>query len=260
MRDDSDPALPGLEEIRTEAAGELPILAGLREATRSDDTPRRIPRATPRYSGRTAAQAQVEIHEPPAPPDPDSSLSFTLEGDGPPRFAPYTWAPGWNSDESLHRFQHEIPGAVESAEPGLRLFDEQPLGELPDYPRPPDAYSPEQQRWLLLPLQEVFGSDELSALSPPVAELIPAAYLTLNPADAQRLGLDPQRPPLLELELQNGNRQTPLALPLQARLNDDWPAGTVGLPLGLPGLTGIRLPTWALIRPRAAAQPPESAA
>jgi NADH-quinone oxidoreductase subunit G len=147
---------------------------------------------------------------------------------------------------------------VVSAEPGLRLFDEHPVGELPDYPEPPDAFATEQQRWLLLPLPEVFGSDELSALSPPVAERIPAAYLTLNPADAQGLGLDPQQPPLLELQLQSGNRQTPLALPLQARLLADWPAGTAGLPLGLPGLAGIRLPTWALIRPRAEAQPTES--
>jgi NADH-quinone oxidoreductase subunit G len=43
----------------------------------------------------------------------------------------------------------------------------------------------------LLPRPRIFGSEALSARSPGVSELLPAAYLELSPADARGLGVEP---------------------------------------------------------------------
>ena len=40
----------------------------------------KIPREPHRYSGRTAMLANISVHEPKPPDDPDSPLSFSMEG------------------------------------------------------------------------------------------------------------------------------------------------------------------------------------
>jgi NADH-quinone oxidoreductase subunit G len=75
----------------------------------------KIPRAPHRYSGRTAMNAHSSMHEHKPPDDPDSPLSFSMEGwEGQPPAAinPNFWAPGWNSIQSLNRFQEEIDGPL----------------------------------------------------------------------------------------------------------------------------------------------------
>src|SRR5690606_34359997 len=79
-----------------------------------------------RYSGRTAMYADRSVHEPKPPPDPDSPLSFSMEGQRtgtPPALIPIEWAPGWNSVQSLHRFQEEVAGPLRGGNPGVRLIE-----------------------------------------------------------------------------------------------------------------------------------------
>ncbi|MCY4439445.1 MAG: NADH-quinone oxidoreductase subunit NuoG, partial [Deltaproteobacteria bacterium] len=40
----------------------------------------KVPRQSPRASGRTAVQADISVHEPKPPADPDSPLAFSMEG------------------------------------------------------------------------------------------------------------------------------------------------------------------------------------
>lgn len=51
----------------------------------------------------------------------------------------------------------------------------------------PGPFAPRENRWLVVPLHHVFGSDELSVLAPGVAQLAPRPYLALSRQDAQRL-------------------------------------------------------------------------
>ena len=74
----------------------------------------KVARQSHRYSGRTAITADVDVSEPKPPEDVDTPLSFTMEGyTGPPPSALQTrfWAPGWNSVQSLNKFQSEVAGA-----------------------------------------------------------------------------------------------------------------------------------------------------
>src|SRR5262249_57333533 len=66
----------------------------------------KIPRQPHRYSGRTAMFANITVHEPKPPDDPDSPLSFSMEGyQGQPPSPLITryWSPGWNSVQEIGR-------------------------------------------------------------------------------------------------------------------------------------------------------------
>ncbi len=89
----------------------------------------KIPREPHRYSGRTAMHANVSIHEPEQPHDPDTALAFSMEGypgHPPPPLIPRFWAPGWNSIQALNKFQDEVGGPLSGGDPGERLIEPAP--------------------------------------------------------------------------------------------------------------------------------------
>jgi NADH-quinone oxidoreductase subunit G len=104
---------------------------------------------------------------------------------------PFVWAPGWNSNQSLHKFQAEIGGAMRTANGGVRLLDTH-AEEPPAAPEPapaPAAAVDSDSTWLLLPRPVLFGSERLSALSTGIDELLPRAFIAVTPTAAQHLGV-----------------------------------------------------------------------
>jgi NADH-quinone oxidoreductase subunit G len=200
----------------------------------------KIAREPQRSSGRTAMRAELSVHEPRQPQDADTALTFSMEGhDGtqagawPAALIPFAWAPGWNSPQSWNKFQEEVGGHLQGGDPGVRLIEPAAEGLAAKYVDAiPATFVPRVGEWTVVPLTHIFGSDELSALAAPMASRIPAAYLALNPADADGLGA-----------VENDSLDVTLAgntvrLPLRRR--PDLPLGTVGLPVGVP-----RMPWFA---------------
>ncbi len=159
----------------------------------------KVARMSPRASGRTAMRANISVHEPKQTVDDKSSLAFTMEGvpftamatDKPSGgLMPFSWYPGWNSNQSIHKFLQEIGGPVKGPAAGVRLS----LHSLPDpntgwYP-PPKKPRNKADHLLLLTQAQVFGSDELSALSPAIAERSRPAQLSLHPEDAKAFDIN----------------------------------------------------------------------
>jgi NADH-quinone oxidoreductase subunit G len=54
----------------------------------------------------------------------------------------------------------------------------------------PAVFKPELGLWRILSLPHIFGSEELSAQSPSIAERLPASCVLLNPQDATVLEVD----------------------------------------------------------------------
>jgi len=73
-----------------------------------------IARQTHRASGRTSQSANISVHEPKVTQSYDQSLSFSMEGSKANASAkmPFTWAPGWNSNQSITQFQQEVGGEL----------------------------------------------------------------------------------------------------------------------------------------------------
>ena len=223
-------SLHHFDDVTRACAAEIPTLAGITAAA-PDHLFRnlgvKIPRQTHRASGRTAMRADISVHEPKQPEDEESPLAFTMEGlnrNQPGALLPFVWSPGWNSNQSLHKFQAEAGGPLRGGTAGARLL--QPGGTAQhDTAVLEQATETEPDHWLLVPRQSIFGSDELSALSPGINALVPPGYLEISIADAANLGVS------------SGDGLTVAGglATLEVRVNDSMARGCAGFSAGLSG-------------------------
>ena len=211
------------------------------------ETGQKVPRQSHRFSGRTAMLANKTVHEPRPPDDPDSPLSFSMEGFGgrpPSALIPRYWFPGWNSVQSLNKFQAEVGGPLHGGDPGRRLVepkkpDTAQIDKVLFFDDIPDAFVARKGEWLFVQLFHIFGSEELSSMSPAIEELSPKPYLALNENDAQKLGFVAGN--MASIGLNDKSHR------LQVRISPALPPGVAGLPFGIPPLEGLSLPAWGRI-------------
>jgi len=219
-----------LPDLTAALARAIPALARITEAALPAAfrvAGQKVPREPHRYSGRTAMLADITVHEPQPPDDPDSPLSFSMEGypqQPPPALVPFFWAPGWNSPQAALKYQRESGG------PGVRLVEPDPQSSAPYFDRPPAAFQPRDGEWLVVPLFEIFGSEELSRHAPAVAQLTPRPYVAVSP-DALQLTEGQE----VRVTVCGSTYQLPV------RLAPSLPAGVIGLPVPFGG------PAWALV-------------
>ena len=187
----------------------------------------KIPREPNRWSGRTGA------HEPTPPIDQESPLAFSMEGtaqEPPSALLPRYWAPGWNSLQAAHKF------ISQEVFPDTRCFaPSKPLKYCNQIPAP---FLHRPGEWLLLSVCHVFGTEEISMLSPAIKSLAPTPYLAINAGLAERLGLKEGQQVRLSVRLDE------LTLHLDQRI----PEGVALVPKGLAGMLFIDTPVWATIR------------
>ena len=203
----------------------------------------RIPRQPHRYSGRTSMHADIDVHEPTPAVDRDSPLSFSMEGyEGMPPSSLITdyWSPGWNSVQALNKFQTEVGGPLRGGNPGKRLLGHEKDGEAQYFDHIPPAFRPHPDKFLVVPVFHIFGSEEFSVLSSGIAELAPHPYIGFSHADMTRLQVHEGE----EIDLVV-NRSV---FRLPAKCIRSLPAGTVGMPVGLPGTQWVSLPSWGRVK------------
>ena len=229
------PAWANLDAVIADAEAAIPALQGIASAApnaafRIEGA--KLARAPQRQSGRTAARANVFVHEPRATQDADSPLAFSMEGinsthavDRPAALIPFAWSPGWNSPSAWNKFQAEVGGAMKGGDSGVYLFKHNGTA------RYFAASNAKPEGLSLLPLHHHFGAEELSSKAGPIQERIPQAYVALSLADAQRLGIEHQA--LTRVEFGD------YLLSLPAKVRVDLPTGSVGLPVGLAGIPPV---------------------
>ena len=239
-----------LDDVTTACAESVPSLARITAAAPDASfriVGKPIARETARYSGRTAMRANIEIRERKPPPDPDAPLAFSMEGyygtRTPPALLPYYWAPGWNSNQqSVQKFKDET-GRLRGGDPGVRLFEPRDGVRRRYFDGvPAPTTRPAADVFRVVPLYHVFGSDELSAASPPIAERVPEPYVALGAEDARALRLDVGR----TVEVALG--ESLVTLPI--RVSPTLASGVIGVPAGLPGVP-VAAGRVARIRPAA---------
>ena len=181
--------LEHFDQVEQSCAEEIPALSGIASAAPNHEFRNRglkIPRQPTRYSGRTAMLADVSVHEPKQPVDDETPLSFSMEGlavGQPSSLMTSSWSPGWNSNQSIQKFQDEAGGAIKGGSAGVRLITPGQGGGVGTNSLP-GAFQPSSTKLLLVPVYRVFGSDELSAKAPAIAELAGEPQLILCPDDA----------------------------------------------------------------------------
>lgn len=180
------------DEVNAACATDIACLNGIAAAAPAGDFRQhglKVPRQTHRYSGRTAMVADVSVHEPKQPQDEDTPLSYSMEGinrNQPGALLPFVWSPGWNSNQALHKFQSESSGPLQGGTGGQRLISGQ--GQAADADKIPSTFVPQSDQLLLVNNYRLYGSEELSAKSPALGELIESPYISLHPQDAANMG------------------------------------------------------------------------
>ncbi|MCG8414743.1 MAG: NADH-quinone oxidoreductase subunit NuoG [Pseudomonadales bacterium] len=150
----------------------------------------KVPRQSHRYSGRTAMIANLNVHEPKQPQDPNSVMSFSMEGIPALNDASVlgaAWSPSWNSNQSISKFQDEINGELKQGHTGNLLIERNENGA---YLSPePIADSASNGEFTLARSQQIFGSDELSGRATAIQQRTTGSYISLSPEDAKALGV-----------------------------------------------------------------------
>lgn len=193
--------------------------------------PIKLPRQSRSYSGRTATTVNLNIHEQTPPKDLDSPFAYSMEGQTkgrPLRLLSIVQKPGWNSNQAIFKKEAE---QAQFTEKDIFLFSD----VKPNHIHPIDIENEEKGvgEFVVVPLYQVFGSEECSRLSLPIMERSEEAYAVIHPDDAE------------ELHIEAGNnahiifKDQDLTLPIQ--IQKEWVKKTVGIPVGTTPL-GLAIP------------------
>ena len=186
--------------------------------------------------------ANINVSEPKPPVDGDTPLSFTMEGyrgEPPSSVIPFFWWPGWNSVQSVNKFQEEIGGSLHDGDPGKRLIEPGGNGQLTFFTEVPGHFVPCAGHLQLVPIYHIYGSEELSVHTPGIAERMPAPYIMLSPEDAKRYQVAEQHQLQIAID---GHPYT-----FTVKVNPALQRGMAGLPAGLPGTGIVDMPQMAKV-------------
>ncbi len=186
--------------------------------------------------------ADRTVHEPAPPQDLDSPFSFSMEGFGGRPPAPLItrlWAPGWNSVQSVNKFQAEVGYGLRNGDPGRRLLEPSKERAPAYFDEIPEPFAPRGDLFLLTAMYHLFGSEELSVLTPGIRDRSPEPYVALSERDMSRLGLKEGEAATVVVDGQ--------AYRLRTRLSPGLVPRVAGVSCGVPGSPVLGLPTWARV-------------
>ena len=105
----------------------------------------------------------------------------------PSALQPFFWSPGWNSIQSVKNSRARLAARCAGGDPGVRLFEPSQRRRVLHHDS--SHLARRQRNGWFVPIEHIFGSEELSLHAPAIAELAFEPYLALNPDDAGSLGL-----------------------------------------------------------------------
>jgi NADH-quinone oxidoreductase subunit G len=197
----------------------------------------KIPRQSIRYSGRTAMNAKMAVSERKTPDDNDSPLAFSMEGrqeQPPSSLVPFYWAPGWNSVQALNHYLTETNGSLKGGDPGIRLLEINKENNYPYYKNPIPSTDERKDGWTLVPVYQIFGSEELSSLGAAVSTRIPEPFVWLTQKDADIIGA--RNGEIIQLDIAAHSIQ------IKVIIENSLQQGIAGLSVFLPGMDFMDLP------------------
>lgn len=200
----------------------------------------KIAQAPHRYSGRTAMNANINIHEPSVIPNDDTMFTLSMEGNHSNRSAhkqiAFAWSPGWNSPQAWNKFKNPINSSLYPEDPGICLLKKNQVqnanfeDKINWFTKIPDRLKTGNylDQWIVAPYWHLFGSDYTSKNSKYIKECMVSVYAMLNPLDADRLNITKN------MFLRFRCSDQILCLPI--KLSSNLPIFHIGLPIGFSGI------------------------
>lgn len=183
-------AVDNLGELRALVADAIPALSESWSGEHSNHT---VPLAMqpPRYSGRTAMLANQTVHEPKPFAEGNApykqSMEGSISGQNAEKPIPFSWSPGWNSNQSNHKFFDEYRSNQSGEQSALLCMSVQAR---PIWYKWQSTWSSKVTgAFKILQSAAVFGSESLSLHANPIKRLVKTASLSLNHKMAQKLSV-----------------------------------------------------------------------
>jgi NADH-quinone oxidoreductase subunit G len=129
----------------------------------------------------------------------------------------------------MNFYLDESNGSMKGGDPGIRLFEQTDKASASFFEPEAEPAGLQPGEWLIVPVHEIFGSEELSSVAPAVAERIPKPYLKMNAKDAA--GIQKKENDVVSIELDLVKTDA------FVRIDDSLPAGIAGLSVSLPGMS-----------------------
>lgn len=146
------------------------------------------PRQLHRYSGRTAMLANVQVHEPKQAQDHKTALAFSMEGvllQKDASLMSAAWAPAWNSNQAIGKFQEEINGELKQGCKGVHLSRRSNASA--DYER---VQLPAARPALeCFTISHLFGGEEITANASAIQARALGSYACIGQELAESLGV-----------------------------------------------------------------------
>jgi NADH-quinone oxidoreductase subunit G len=197
----------------------------------------KIPMQTIRYSGRTAMNADISVSEGKLPQDIDSPLAFSMEGQNeepPSSLVPFYWTPGWNSVQAINDYLNESGASMKGGDPGIRLFESSGESKEKYLGSSPSKFDIQKDEFLVFPVYQIFGSEELSAVSHSVLQRVPEPIILLNQKDAESILL--KGGDVTQIQISKTR------ITLKVKIDNTLQKGLAGLTISLPGMPYFDLP------------------
>jgi len=228
------------DDIVESLVNELPVFLKLKKYMPGADfrmLNAKIPRQTMRYSGRTAMNANIAVSEPGLPKDPDSPLAFTMEGQQekpPSSLVPFYWTPGWNSVQAMYNYLNEPNASMKGGDPGIRLIE--PIEDIKNiyFKQGSQISEAKNDEWLIVPVYQIFGSDELSSNSPSILQRIQEPFVLINQKDAGKIDMNDGDTVQLEI--------LKTKFKVKVKIENSIVHGVAGLSVNLPGMPYFDIP------------------
>lgn len=186
-----------VNDLLTKCAAEVPEFSALESLILKPENVAamegvKVPRQSHRYSGRTAMKANLNVHEPKQAVDEESVMSFSMEGIPATKdsnILASSWAPRWNSNQSISKFQEEVNGELKQGHTGSQVFKKTTSnGSYLDVNLSNTA--PTEDELAISIAYQIFGSEEMSAKAAPIQARMTTSYIGLSPEDAQSRNLN----------------------------------------------------------------------
>ena len=147
---------------------------------------------------------------------------------------PFYWTPGWNSVQAMYNYLDEPDGHMKGGDPGVRLFEQTDGSESGYYGISQQKSEVQKGELLIIPVYQIFGSDELSAVSPSISERIHEPFVFMNQKDSEILHLIDGESVILEI--------SNIKMNVKIKIENSIVQGLAGLSVNLPGMPYTDIP------------------
>ncbi|WP_185962608.1 NADH-quinone oxidoreductase subunit NuoG [Thalassomonas sp. M1454] len=148
-------------------------------------------RQTHRSSGRTAMTANQSVHEAKTTLDDNSPFNFSMEGGRANNSSamPFTWAPGWNSNQSISKYQEFVGGKLSKSPAIVQIFDPNNEQDLSIQAAINSEVKSSDDELKVYPAKHIFANDYLGIKTSEFKLTKPIPFIELTPNDADKYKL-----------------------------------------------------------------------